>query len=185
MPDPRNYCAQEILRDGTPVTIRAIRKSDKARILAAFRALDREGVYRRFFSPKTDLTDSELDQVTDVDFRQMVALVATCSQANGEEIVVGDGRYAATTGEKPEHAELAFIVAEPYRGCGIASLLLKHLICIARQAGITVFEADVLAYNEPMLAVFQGSGLPIYRQREGDIMHVTLYLRSAPDAGKS
>jgi len=185
MPDPRNYCAQEILRDGTSVTIRAIRKSDKVRILAAFRALDREGVYRRFFSPKTDLTDSELDQVTDVDFRQMVALVATCSQANGEEIVIGDGRYAATTGEKPERAELAFIVAEPYRGRGIASLLLKHLVFIARQAGLAAFEADVLAYNEAMLAVFQRSGLQINRQREGDIMHVTLCLRSAPDPVKS
>jgi RimJ/RimL family protein N-acetyltransferase len=180
MPDPRNYCAQEILRDGTPVTIRAIRKSDKARLLAAFRALDREGVYRRFFSPKTDLTDAELDQVTDVDFRQIVALLATCSQANGEEMLIGDGRYAATAGENPKQAELAFIVAEPYRGRGVASLLLRHLARIAQDAGLSAFEADVLAYNEAMLAVFQRSGLPIYRQREGDIVHVTLCLRSAP-----
>jgi GNAT superfamily N-acetyltransferase len=185
MPDPRTYCAQEILRDGTPVTIRAIRKSDKARVLAAFRALDREGVYRRFFSPKADLTDAELDQVTDVDFRQMVALVATCSQANGEEIVIGDGRYATIRGGKPEHAELAFIVAEPYRRRGIASMLLQHLVCIARHAGLSAFEADVLAYNEPMLAVFQRSGLPICRQREGDIMHVVMCLRSAADPVKS
>src|SRR4029453_9927517 len=127
MADPRNYYAQETLKDGTPVAIRAIRKDDKERILAAFRALDREAVYRRFFSPKEDLTDAELEQVTDVDFRQVVALVATC-QVNGEEIVVGDGRYAAGKGEKPERAEIAFIVAEPYRGRGLASLLMEHLI---------------------------------------------------------
>jgi hypothetical protein len=42
VPDPRNYNAQEILKDGTPITIRAIRKNDKASILAAFRALDPE-----------------------------------------------------------------------------------------------------------------------------------------------
>jgi RimJ/RimL family protein N-acetyltransferase len=41
MADPRNYYAQETLKDGTPVTIRAIRKDDKERILDAFRALDR------------------------------------------------------------------------------------------------------------------------------------------------
>jgi hypothetical protein len=42
-----------------------------------------------------------------------------------------------------------------------------------------IVEADVLAYNAPMLAVFQRSGLPICRQREGNIIHVTLALRSA------
>ena len=184
MADPRNYYAQETLKDGTPVTIRAIRKEDKERLLQAFRALDREAVYSRFFSPKKDLTNTELEQVTDVDFRQVVALVAT-SQVNGEEIVVGDGRYAAAKGENPECAEIAFIVAEPYRGRGIASLLLRHLARIAQEAGLSAFEAEVLAYNAPMLAVFLRSGLPICRRREGHLVHVTLSLKSAPDPVKS
>lgn len=181
MADPRNYNAQETLKDGTPVTIRAIRKDDKERILDAFKALDREAVYRRFFSPKKDLKDAELEQVTNVDFRHVVALVATVSNADGEEIVIGDGRYAADAdngGKKPERAELAFIIAEPYRGRGIASLLLRHLAHIAQDAGFSAFEAEVLAYNAPMLAVFQRSGLPICRRRERDIVHVTLSLRS-------
>ena len=179
MADPRNYYVRETLKDGTPVTIRAIRKDDKKSILDAFRALDRETVYRRFFSPKEDLTGAELEQVTDVDFRQVVALVAIVSQADGEEIVIGDGRYAADQREKPERAELGFLVAEPYRGRGIATLLLRHLARIAQDAGLSAFEADVLAYNTPMLAVFRRSGLPISRRREGNIIHVTLSLSSA------
>jgi ribosomal protein S18 acetylase RimI-like enzyme len=178
MADPRSYYAQETLKDGTLVTIRAIRKDDKERLLKAFRALDREAVYSRFFSPKANLTNAELEQVTEVDFRQVVALVAT-SQVNGEEIVVGDGRYAAAKGEKPECAEIAFIVAEPYRGRGIASLLLRHLARIAQNAGLSAFQAEVLAYNAPMLAVLQRSGLPICRQRDGDIIQVALALGSA------
>ena len=179
MADLRNYYAQETLKDGTPVTIRAIRKDDKKRILDAFKALDREAVYRRFFSPKQALTDAELEQVTDVDFRQVVALVATVSRADGEDIIIGDGRYAADKGAKPERAELAFIIAKPYRGRGIASILLRHLARIAHDAGLSAFEADVLACNAPMLAVFQHSGLPICRRREGNIIHVTLPLGSA------
>src|SRR4026208_2254761 len=108
MADPQNYYVQEALQDGTPVTNRAIRKDDKESIRNAFRALDREAVYRRFFSQKEDPTDAELEQVTDVDFRQVVALVATVSQADGKEIVIGDGRYVADKGKKPERAELAF-----------------------------------------------------------------------------
>ena len=177
MADPRNYYAQETLKDGTPVTIRAIRKDDKESIHNAFRALDREAVYRRFFAPKQDLTDPELDQVIDVDFSQVVALVATVFRADGEEIVIGDGRYVADQREKPERAELGFLVAEPYRGRGIATLLLRHLAPIAQDAGLSAFEADVL--NTPMLAVFRHSGLPICRRREGNIIHVTLSLSSA------
>src|SRR4029453_1824766 len=175
MADPRNYYSQEVLSVGPLITVRAIRKDDKERLLKAFRALDREAVYSRFFSPKANLTNAELEQVTEVDFRQVVALVAT-SQVNGEEIVVGDGRYA---GARPECAEIAFIVAEPYRGRGIASLLLRHLARIAQNAGLSAFEAEVLAYNAPMLAVLQRSGLPICRRRDGDIIHVTLCLGSA------
>jgi RimJ/RimL family protein N-acetyltransferase len=179
MADPRKYCAQETVKDGTPVTIRAIRKDDKERIHSAFRALDREAVYRRFFTPKQDLTDPELEQVTDVDFSQVVALVATVSRADGEEIVIGDGRYIADKEGKPERAELGFLIAELYRGRGIATLLLRHLAHIAHHAGLSTFEADVLAYNAPMLAVFERSGLPISRRREGNIIHVTLSLSSA------
>ena len=112
MADPRNFYAQETLKDGTPVTIRAIRKDDKESIHNAFKHLDREAVYRRFFSPKQDLTDPELEQVTDVDFSQVVALVATVSRADGEEIVIGDGRYFADKEVKPERAELGFLIAE-------------------------------------------------------------------------
>jgi RimJ/RimL family protein N-acetyltransferase len=184
--DLRSYLVKEVLRDGTPVTIRAIRKDDQTRIRAAFRVLDREAVYSRFFSPKkTDLTNAELEQVTDLDFRQVVALLAIVSQEDSEEIVIGDGRYATIKGNKLGHAELAFIVAEPYRGRGVASLLLRHLTHIAQQAGLAVFEADVLAYNESMLAVLQRSGFPIYRQHEGDIVHVTLSLTAPGHETKS
>jgi RimJ/RimL family protein N-acetyltransferase len=178
MADPRNYYAQEILKDGTAVTIRAIRTDDEEGIRDAFRALDREAVYRRFFVAKKDLTDAELEQVTHLDFSQIVALVATVTQADGEEIVVGDGRYFADNGGERERAELGFLVAELHRGRGIASLLLRHLVRIAQDAGLSAFEADVLAYNAPMLAVFQRSGLPISQRREGNTIHVTLSLKS-------
>jgi ribosomal protein S18 acetylase RimI-like enzyme len=100
--------------------------------------------------------------------------------ATVEEIVIGDGRYFADK-EGPERAELGFLIAEPYRGRGIATLLLRHLARIAHHAGLSAFEADVLAYNAPMLAVFERSGLPISRRREGNIIHVTLSLR--PEQG--
>ena len=87
--DPRNYIASEVLKDGTPVTIRAIRREDKGRLLEAFKTLDRESIYRRFFSPKKELSDRELEQLTDVDFSQVVSLVVTTQGEDGESLIGG------------------------------------------------------------------------------------------------
>jgi hypothetical protein len=56
--DPRHYVADETLKDGTLVTVRAIRRDDADPLQNAFNNLDRESVYRRFFSPKKELTDA-------------------------------------------------------------------------------------------------------------------------------
>jgi RimJ/RimL family protein N-acetyltransferase len=173
--DPRNYIAKEILGDGTEVIIRAIRPGDKTNLLEAFKELDRESVYRRFFSPKKELTEGELKQLTDVDFSSVIALIATTETSEGEALIAG-GRYAVDDPRSPRSAELAFLTGKAHRGRGIASILLKHLTCLAKDAGLERFEADVLAQNQPMLAVFKRSGLAMQQKREGGVMHVTLAL---------
>ena len=65
-----------------------------------------------------------------------------------------------------------------YQGRGIASLVLNHLMRIARETGVSRFEAEVLAENQPMLAVFRRSGLPMHLKRDGSILHVTLSLQN-------
>jgi RimJ/RimL family protein N-acetyltransferase len=173
--DPRNYHAKEVLSDGTEIMVRAIRPEDRASLIEAFQGLDREAVYRRFFSPKKELTEGELKQLTDVDFANVIALVTTTQTSEGETLIAG-GRYAVDDPKNPRSAELAFLTGEAYRGRGIASILLKHLTRLAKDAGLKRFEAEVLAQNQPMLAVFKKSGLAIRQKREGDVVHVTLAL---------
>jgi RimJ/RimL family protein N-acetyltransferase len=173
--DPRNYLARETLKDGTEVNVRAIRADDGPRILDAFEMLDRESIYRRFFSPKKELSDAELKQLTEVDFGKVSALVVT-TQRDGVETLLGGGRYAVEAGDRPQSAELAFLTGGAYRGQGIASLLLRHLTLLAREVGLSRLEADVLAENQSMLNVFRRSGWPLTQRREGNVVHVTLAL---------
>jgi RimJ/RimL family protein N-acetyltransferase len=172
----RSYSAGDKLKDGTPVTVRAICREDAGTIVQAFRSLDRESVYRRFFSPKKDLSQAELEQLTDVDFNRVVALVVTKTTENGE-VLIGGGRYA-TDDPASGVAEIAFITDGAHRGLGIASLILKHLQHIAQAAGVGRFEAEVLAENSPMLAVFRGSGLPMQLRHDGSVIHVVLGLQA-------
>ena len=99
-------------------------------------------------------------------------LVAAVAEA-GKPLIVGGGRYIVA---QPGRAEVAFTVEDAHQGRGIASLLLRHLVTIARAAGLKELFAEVLPGNAPMLKVFERSGLVVSRKREDGAVHVTLQL---------
>lgn len=183
MTGPRNYIVADTLKDGTVVTIRAIRCDDRGRILEAFTNLERESIFTRFFSFKRHLTESELRQLIDVDFDHVVALVVT-TRTEGRETVIAGGRYITDDAPRPRRsAEVAFTTEEDYQGRGIARHLLRHLVRIARENSVSWLEADVLAGNQPMLTVFRRSGLPMQQRSDGGVIHVTLSLNEE-DSGE-
>jgi len=174
--DVRNYSAQETLKNGLQVTIRAIRPDDRESLLAALKELDERTVYLRFFGPKQEFSHQELKEATDVDFVRTVALV-TCMQNSVGEKIIGAGRYIAFgNAEPPDRAEVAFMVEEDYHGLGIAGKILRHLAGIAKQKGIVQFHAEVLPQNKGMLAVFNRSGFPVKQEFSEGLAHVTLSL---------
>ena len=176
MNDPRHYFVTDILRNGTTVTIRAIRPEDKTKLVSAFKNLDRESVYTRFFQYVRELTDQDLRRATEIDFDREVALVVT-TNLEDEETIIATGRYVIfEEADARRSAEVAFIVEEDYQGLGIASRIFRHLIQIGRQKNVARFTADVLSGNQAMLRVFANSGLPIKQQRDGTVIHVTLSL---------
>jgi RimJ/RimL family protein N-acetyltransferase len=181
--DPREFAVPATLRNGTPVTIRAVHPDDGGRIHDAFRHLGRQTVYNRFMGYKRDVTEAELRHITGVDFDRDVALLVTIGSGDTEE-VIGGASYFAIDSNTPSHsAELAFTVEEEYQGKGMASSLLRHLILFARRKGVLQFEAEVLTSNLPMLDVFRASGLPMTLEQDGDVTHVTLSLRPEPRQG--
>ncbi|MFO1325331.1 MAG: GNAT family N-acetyltransferase [Burkholderiales bacterium] len=171
-----DFTVTATLNNGVTVTIRALRPDDRERIATAIRHLDRESIYRRLFSYRSELTEAGLDRIMAVDPARDVALVVTTG-AGADEEVVAAGRYMATGAEDGERtAEVAFMVDERYRGQGLAGRVLGHLAAFARQNGFTRLEADVLAGNGAMLSVFARSGLPMRTRNDGSTVHVALAL---------
>jgi len=174
--DIKKYRVSEQLRDQRSITVRAIRPDDKDLLREAFKELDDESIYTRFFGPKKELSEKELAWATEVDFIRNIALVV-CIQEGDRERMIGGGRYLGTTvSDLPTSAEIAFMVEEDYHGLGIASIVLKHLVLIGRQQGVSCFEAEVLPQNKAMLRVFHRSGLPVTTVPSGDSIHVTILL---------
>ena len=166
------YIAREILRDGTAITIRAIRPDDKERLHDHARALSPESVYHRFMSFKRDLTADDLRRFTELDFDQHVGLAATLSQ-DGKEQIVGVGRYIRISDRR---AEVAFSVIDRLQGHGIATMLLSHLSRLATERGIDEFEADVMADNVHMLDVLAASGFKTHSTIDSGIVHLVMQI---------
>jgi len=168
--DLSEYSAVEKLRDGRLIEIRAIKPQDRDEMMRTVGRASTESHYTRFFSPKREFSDREIDYFLNVDFVEHVALVAVAEES-GRRVIAGGGRYIVS---RPGSAEVAFGLVDKYQGRGIASALMRHLIGIARSAGIEEFQADVLPGNLAMLRVFEKSGLEISTARGEGIVHVVM-----------
>jgi GNAT superfamily N-acetyltransferase len=166
------YSALESLRNGQQVEIRALRPGDAAELEAAVERTSGQSLYRRFFAFKRDFSAAEVSFFVNVDFVKHVALVAV-SRAGGREMIVGGGRYVVSG---PATAELAFTVEDDVQGQGLGGALLRHLVILARAAGLKELTAEVMADNTRMLRVFEKCGLPLEREPQSDAVHVTLRL---------
>jgi GNAT superfamily N-acetyltransferase len=175
----QDYLVRKKIKDGRMVTIRSIHADDKAILQEGMDHLSKQSLYFRFFTVKTALTARELAYFTEIDFVHHVGLLASLT-VGGIERPVGIGRYIVA-GElpKPQAAELAFAVDDEFQGIGIGSMLMKHLLKLARAGGIKQFIAYVLPENGAMLAVFRHSKLPMECKRnEVGVFEITLSLET-------
>ena len=81
-----------------------------------------------------------------------------CLAVLGDELV-GVASYEAVNG--PQAAEIALAVADGMHGRGVATLLLEHLVSLARARGVQVFTAQALAANTDVLRLVGDAGLAL------------------------
>ncbi len=180
---PAGYLRHETLRNGTPVRVRPVRPDDRQRIISAFHKLDAETIYTRFFSAKKELSEADLGRMDHNDFVRAAILVATLGSGD-DEIIIGGGAYTVNSPPgAPLAAEVSFTIEEDYQGQGLAGMFMRLLIEIGRAHEIERFEAEVLAGNPAMLAVFQRSGLPMTRHTEDGVVHVVMDLGRPATSG--
>ena len=133
----------------------------------------------RFLTRKHRLNNFEAAFYLNVDFIRQVALLA---DLHGE--IIGGARYYIWS---PGQADIAFIVGDAYQNKGIASVMLRHLAFIARDAGISDLHAHTLPDNRRALRVLDKLGFPCTVARKRNMMHVTLHLDSTahPDGSQT
>jgi acetyltransferase len=158
------YSISVALKDGSSLHLRPIQMSDEERLLALFSRMSKQTIYLRFHHVLTHMSREEARRFCTVDFVDTFALVGTLGEGE-EERIIAVGRYARQPGAN--RAQIAFEVEDKYQGLGIGTHLLDQLAYTARDKGISMFEAEVLAENKDMMNVLINSGFNMQRQYQG------------------
>jgi acyl-CoA synthetase (NDP forming)/GNAT superfamily N-acetyltransferase len=171
-----------LLADGTTVEIRLAIPDDFDAVKAMHGAMSPDNSYLRFFNMSRLSAEREAGRICRNPAPGSVALLAV---ADGE--VVGVASYTPVRDHPGEaqtgKAEVAFAVADHMHHRGIATLLLEHLVSLARNRGIATFTADTLTENKAMLSVFAAAGLPVERHYADGVYRLTFPLSSRdPDS---
>jgi GNAT superfamily N-acetyltransferase len=126
------------------VRVRPIRPDDKPLLSAGLRFLSDESIRKRFLAAKPRFTSTELRYLTEIDHRDHIALVAV--HEHHPDLLVGVARCVRLH-DRPDTAEMAIVVGDPWQGQGLGRALAEALAEAASAAGIRKFTATMLADN--------------------------------------
>ncbi|WHZ18021.1 MAG: GNAT family N-acetyltransferase [Rhodanobacteraceae bacterium] len=121
------------LRDGSQVTIRALRRDDANLERDFLRGLSPESRRMRFLGQIGEPGDALIRKLTELDYRHDMAFIAL-AQERGKTRAVGVSRYSlAPDGVS---SECAVTVADAWQGKGLGTVLMRDLIDLARRRGV-------------------------------------------------
>jgi GNAT superfamily N-acetyltransferase len=158
-----------LLTDGSTVEIRPASPADAGAVQAMHAQMSPGNLYLRFFSLSPHSARREAERVTRPPDAYHAALLAWLGGR-----LVGVASYEPTP--VPGTAEVAFAVSDDMHHRGIATLLLEHLVSLARRRGLAAFTATTLLENAAMLRVFAEAGLPVRRKVEDGAVELTFPL---------
>jgi acyl-CoA hydrolase/GNAT superfamily N-acetyltransferase len=170
------------LKDGTRILLRPIKPSDATLKQHLFYALSKESVRNRYLGSIKAMPMKRVWPYVVVDYENEMSIVATIEE-RGTENLIGIGSYV-----KIPHtttAEVSFAVRDDWQNKGVGTLLLNHLIEIAKKKGLTGLTAWVSVDNSRMMHVFKKCGYPMKYKIEGDLYYVLIDISKSQDTGKS
>jgi RimJ/RimL family protein N-acetyltransferase len=156
------------------LSVRPLQRGERSTVSAVFAGLSERSRLLRFLAPVHELAPRQLDRLVDVGCCGREALVAT-EPASSE--AVGIARYVRDD-ERPDTAEVAFVVVDARQGRGVGTRLVRELARLAVADGIRRFTATVSSENAPALAVLGRLGRIERSAMDGPTVELTVALRA-------
>jgi RimJ/RimL family protein N-acetyltransferase len=176
---PKELECEIVLRDGARLRLRPIRPEDQDRLIAFYDRLSRHTAYQRFFTVMKRLPPDWAHLLANVDYQSRLALIAEHGPVEAPELV-GVARYEPT--DRPDTAEVAFVVQDGWQNRGLGTIMLGELLAAAEARGVRRFRAWVLANNTRMLDLLSRFTDVHERRTESGVTELVLARRAAPAA---
>jgi len=170
---PEELERRDTLRDGTEIFFRPVKPTDEPALSEMLYSLSAESVRTRYFTHTMTFPHKTVQELTNIDYRNDMAIVGAVPGPAGEEIVAMAQYFLDP---KTRAAEIAFIVQDEWQDRGMGSFLMDYLAQIARRRDVKRFYAKVLPRNRPMLAIFQNSGYKVSTEFDGEAYSVEFEL---------
>jgi GNAT superfamily N-acetyltransferase len=153
------------LVDGTPILVRPLLYSDRYQLAESYQHLTGESRRLRFFSARKELSDDDLEYLTNIDYDNHFAWAGFAVGALGNP-GVGVARYIRDPA-RTKLAEAAVTVLDAYQHRGLGTLLLQLLADEAQRNGITTFVSYVLWDNQEVLDALSEAGALVEPEEPG------------------
>ena len=138
--------------NGETVTIRPAKPVDIRRIQEHYYNMDSKDIYSRFLQIKTRFMRDEIEQKSQIDYRNNLTIVVVIGEF-GFGSIIGVGEYLL---EKAGNtAEVAFSINRKWQGKGLGRILLNKLSKAARENGIANLVAYTSPQNKKMIELFK------------------------------
>ncbi len=153
------------LADHCRVLVRPLQLSDRNELAIGYEHLSAEARRYRFFAAPSQLSDADLEYLTNLDYHDHFAWAAFAIDERGQP-GIGVARYIRDP-IQPTDAEVAVTVLDDYQHRGLGTLLLEMLADHARRNGITTFVSDILWDNRKIIETLAEAGARIEPEEPG------------------
>jgi len=140
--------------NGCGLSLEPITPASKPLIARAVSRLSLESSRRRFFTPRVQLSERELDALTDVDGVRHYAFGVCARGADGAMEGIA-AAHLVRVSDAPATAEIALTVIDAFQGQGLGKLMLGRLAAAALTRGVLRLRALIVPDNAPVLGLLR------------------------------
>ena len=170
---PKEYEKRIKLRDGTEAVLRSIKPEDEMLWLEMFRNFSDESVWYRFFNVIKDTPHEVRIRYCDINYDNEIAIIAELQKT--EKKMLGVVRLTLDSDKKS--GELAFIVADPWQGLGLGTMMVEHVINICRDKNVEIIYSFMLPNNYGGIRFLKKMDCTIEYFSNGDVKGVLNLIR--------
>jgi acyl-CoA hydrolase/RimJ/RimL family protein N-acetyltransferase len=158
---PERWETSHMFEGGVRVFFRPMKATDEEMMRDFFYRLSERTIYQRFFRSLKSMPHRDLVHFVHIDYSNEMAILGIVRDPERpeHEQIICVGRYYLN--RSTNVAEVSYIVRDDFQKRGIGTYLVRYLTRIARESGLSGFEAEILPDNSAAMKVFHKIGYPV------------------------